>query len=87
MIGSPGGGRAYVVRRGGGRAYQPRVPKWGYENEADPKVMEKKIEAASSHGVNVFIFDWYWYGGRPFLEPDEKHGMGYLEAIRRVFLC
>ena len=49
--------------------------------------MEKKIEAASSHGVNVFIFDWYWYGGRPFLEPDEKHGMGYLEAIRRVFLC
>ena len=47
---------------------QPRVPVWGYENEADPKVMEKKIEAASSHGVNVFIFDWYWYGERPFLE-------------------
>ena len=48
--------------------YQPRIPAWGYENEADPKVMEKKIEAASSHGVNVFIFDWYWYGERPFLE-------------------
>ncbi len=48
--------------------YQPRVPMWGYEDESDPKVMEKKIEAASSHGVNVFIFDWYWYDGRPFLE-------------------
>jgi hypothetical protein len=47
---------------------------WGYENEADPKVMEKKIEAASSHGVNVFIFDWYWYGERPFLEGAVADG-------------
>ena len=54
--------------------YQPRVPVWGYENEADPKVMEKKIEAASSHGVNVFIFDWYWYGERPFLEGAVADG-------------
>jgi len=54
--------------------YQPRQPLWGFENEADPKVMEKKIEAASSHGVNVFIFDWYWYGGRPFLESALSEG-------------
>ena len=47
---------------------QPRKPLWGYENEADPKVVEKKIDVAVSHGVNVFIYDWYWYGGRPFLE-------------------
>ena len=30
---------------------QPLVPLWGYENEADPKVVEKKIDAAVSHGV------------------------------------
>ena len=54
--------------------YQPRRPVWGFENEADPKVMEKKIEAASAHGVNVFIFDWYWYGGRPFLESALHEG-------------
>jgi len=53
---------------------QPRKPLWGYENEADPKVMEKKIEAAVSHGVNVFIYDWYWYGGRPFLEDALDKG-------------
>mgnify|MGYP003318648879 CR=1 FL=1 len=53
---------------------QPRKPRWGYENEADPKVMEKKIEAAVSHGVNVFIYDWYWYGGRPFLEDALNKG-------------
>ena len=53
---------------------QPRKPLWGYENEADPKVMEKKIDAAVSHGVNVFIYDWYWYGGRPFLEDALDKG-------------
>ena len=37
---------------------QPLVPLWGYENEADPKVVEKKIDAAVSHGVNTFIYDW-----------------------------
>jgi len=47
---------------------QPRVPLWGYEDESELAVMEKKIEAAASHGVNVFVFDWYWYEGKPFLE-------------------
>jgi len=46
----------------------PRKPLWGYVNEADPYVMEMQIEAAVDHGVNVFIYDWYWYDRRPFLE-------------------
>ncbi len=46
----------------------PRRPLWGYVNEADPWVMEMEIEAALAHGVNVFIYDWYWYDRRPFLE-------------------
>lgn len=45
-----------------------RKPLWGYVNEADPYVMEMEIEAAVDHGVNVFIYDWYWYDNRPFLE-------------------
>ena len=40
---------------------QPKVPLWGYEDEADPIVFEKKIEAASNHGVNCFLWDWYLY--------------------------
>ena len=47
---------------------------WGYEDESDPKVVEKKIDAAVSHGVNVFVYDWYWYGGRPFLEDALNKG-------------
>lgn len=56
----------------------PRKPLWGYINEADPYVMEMEIEAAASHGVNVFIFDWYWFDNRPFLEQTLDNG--YLKA-------
>ena len=57
---------------------QPRIPLWGYEDETDPRVMEKKIDAAVSHGVNVLVFDWYWYEGAPFLE--ECIDDGFLKA-------
>ncbi len=52
-------------------------PLWGYVNEADPSVMENQIEAAYSHGVNIFIYDWY--DGRPFLE--QCLNKGYLKAL------
>ena len=59
----------------------PRKPLWGYVNEADPYVMEMQIEAATRHGVNVFIYDWYWYDNRPFLEQCLNHG--FLKAKNR----
>ena len=57
---------------------QPNVPLWGYEDESDPRVMERKIDAAADHGVNVFIFDWYWYDNQPFLEGALNDG--FLQA-------
>jgi hypothetical protein len=40
--------------------------------------MAQKIRAAATHGIDVFIFDWYTYEGKPFLNRclDE----GFLEA-------
>ena len=55
-----------------------RQPLWGYVNEADPAVMEMEIQCAYDHGVNVFIYDWYWYDDRPFLENCLNDG--YLKA-------
>jgi hypothetical protein len=57
---------------------QPKVPAWGYSDEKDPKVMARKIEAAVSHGIDCFIFDWYMYEDGPFLNRclDE----GFLNA-------
>jgi hypothetical protein len=40
----------------------------------DPKVVEKWIDAAVDHGVNVFVYDWYWYDGGPFLESALNDG-------------
>jgi hypothetical protein len=57
---------------------QPRFPLWGYVNEADPYVMRMQIDAAADHGVNVFIYDWYWYDGMPYLEGCLNDG--YLKA-------
>ena len=42
----------------------PRIPTWGYVNEADSRVMEMQIACAVEYGVNVFIYDWYWYDNR-----------------------
>jgi hypothetical protein len=57
---------------------QPRQPIWGYVNEADRYVMQMQIDAAADHGINVFIYDWYWYDRRPFLEGCLNEG--YLKA-------
>lgn len=59
----------------------PRKPLWGFVDEADPHVMEMEIDAAASHGINVFIYDWYWYDGRPFLENCLNDG--FLKADNR----
>ena len=73
-----------VIKKGNPRFeghYQPKVPLWGYEMDDNPKVMEKWIDAASSHHVNVFIFDWYWYDGAPLLESTLDNG--FLKANNR----
>jgi hypothetical protein len=56
----------------------PKVPLWGYEDESDPSVMGKKIATAVKYGINVMIFDWYWYDNKPFLE--DALNKGFLKA-------
>ena len=53
---------------------QPRVPAWGYEDEADPAVMARKIAAAADHGVDVFLYDWYHYEDGPYLQRGLDEG-------------
>ena len=54
---------------------QPKVPAWGYEDEKDPNVMAKKIRTALKYGIDVFIFDWYTYDGKPFLNRCLDEGL------------
>ncbi len=53
---------------------QPLIPLWGYTNESDPVVMEMKINAASQYGIDVFIYDWYYYNDGKFLEKGLEEG-------------
>ena len=69
-----------MQQRNPGHAWD-RHPLWGYINEADPAVMEMEIDQAASHGVNVFIFDWYWLDGRPWMETTLTDG--FLKARNR----
>lgn len=62
---------------------QPKIPLWGYEDEADPTVMAKKIDAAADHSIDVFVFDWYWYEG-PFLERALNEGFLKAENNSRL---
>jgi len=54
--------------------WQPRVPAWGYTDEANPRDMEQKIDAAADHGIDAFIFDWYYYNDGLFLERAIEEG-------------
>lgn len=46
---------------------QPLEPAWGYADECDPAVMARTVATAAAHGINAFLWDWYWYDGAGFL--------------------
>lgn len=67
--------------------YQPKVPLWGYEDESDPRVFATKIDAAADHGLTYFIFDWYWYRAKPFLNRTLEKGFLGAPNNRRLKFC
>ncbi len=66
---------------------QPRVPLWGPCNEADPKVMEKKIDAAADYGLTFWIYDWYYYNDGPFLNQCLEKGYFGAKNNSRIKFC
>ncbi len=53
---------------------QPKVPAWGYYDESSPIAAARTISAAAEHGIDFFIFDWYYYEDGPFLEGCLDNG-------------
>jgi hypothetical protein len=60
---------------------QPITPAWGEFDESDPVWAAKEIDLAADHGITGFIYDWYWYDGKPFLEAGLEQG--FLQAPNR----
>lgn len=63
---------------------QPKVPLWGYEDESDPAVFAKKIQAAADHGIDTFLFDWYWYEDGPYINGGLEKGFLKAENNHRM---
>ena len=53
---------------------QPKRPLRGFEDEADPAVMERKIDDAAGHGIDVFLFDWYYFQDGSYRERCLREG-------------
>jgi hypothetical protein len=53
---------------------QPKRPLWGFEDESRPDVHARKIDAAADHGLDAFIYDWYWYVDGPLLQRGLEQG-------------
>src|SRR5690606_9258504 len=53
---------------------QPRIPTLGYRDETDPRVMDSEVQLARAHGIDGFIFDYYWYDDGPYLQRALDEG-------------
>jgi hypothetical protein len=60
---------------------QPKKSSLGNFDESDPKWVEKEINLAADHGIDVFLYDWYWYSGVRTME--EALEQGFLHATNR----
>jgi hypothetical protein len=75
----------YELMRGGKPWFegheQPRKPLLGELDESRPETWERYNALAAEFGVDVLIWDWYWYGGEPALHEALEDG--FLRSANR----
>lgn len=60
---------------------QPIVPTLGHLRGDDPGDVAKEIDLAADHGIDVFLFDYYYYGGFKLMHESLENG--FLKAKNR----
>jgi len=63
---------------------QPLKPSWGCFDESDPAWSAREVNLAADHGIDVFLFDWYWYSGVRIMEEALEDGFLRTPARRRI---
>ncbi|MDJ0761533.1 MAG: glycoside hydrolase family 99-like domain-containing protein [Myxococcota bacterium] len=63
---------------------QPNIPLWGREDESQPRVFSKKIDAAKAHGIDLFVFAFYWSRGKRLLEGALNQGFLSAPSNREI---
>lgn len=64
--------------------HQPLQPEWGFFDESDPSWSSREIQLAADHGIDVFLFDWYWYSGVQIMEEALEQGFLRSRARNRI---
>jgi hypothetical protein len=54
--------------------HQPRTPLLGELDERDPATWDTYVPLARGAGIDVFIWDWYWYDDGPVLHEALEQG-------------
>ena len=57
---------------------QPRTPLLGELDESKPSTWETYNRLCKQSGIDVLIWDWYWYDGKPCLHEALENG--FLES-------
>jgi len=57
---------------------QPRTPLLGELDESQPSTWDTYIPLCKESGIDVLIWDWYWYAGSPCLHEALENG--FLES-------
>ena len=60
---------------------QPLVPVHGYLDGKNPNDVAKEIDLAANAGIDVFLYDYYYYGGK--VTQEEAIEEGFLKAENR----
>ena len=67
--------------------FPERKPVLGYASDGNPEVVDWQINWALSHGINFFIYDWYWNKGSRGLEEGLHDGFFKAKHQDKMKFC
>ena len=67
--------------------YPERKPVLGYADDGNSEVADWQINWALSHGINFFIYDWYWNKGARHLEEGLHDGFFKAKHQDKMKFC
>ena len=65
----------------------PLRPLYGYIDGKDPIDVAKEIDLASNAGIDVFMYDWYWYGGEMTMQESLEEGFLKAKNRNKIKFC
>jgi Glycosyltransferase WbsX len=62
---------------------QPRLPAWGRYDDTDPAAVGRRVALAAAHGIDAFVYGFFWCRGKRVFQAALDEGFLGSEAGRR----